>query len=197
MFDSEYCPKCGRVDTDIGGCGTIVSPCPDPVRIDPNKVMVARCGPCGKTLAIPVDKLIRGKAKEFGSGDCTLAVCAAEIVQFPDPVKEGQIDGMAREIARLSSELTSTREDLRGWKESAEEAIPDAAARIQELTSTANEQAEVILQQSNEIASLVGRLDRGAPGPGPAAKKSHHKKPAPPQEGGEGGADLTKFPGSE
>lgn len=58
-----YCPKCGRTDADIGGCGAIITPCPDPRLVDQDKVLLVLAD--GVVSAIPLDNILKGKLGEF------------------------------------------------------------------------------------------------------------------------------------
>lgn len=76
-----YCPACGRTDDEIGKCGRGITPCPDPVAVDPTKQAVLNCGPCGRTVVIPVSRIMRGKMGDF-SRECSVSECAATLL-FP------------------------------------------------------------------------------------------------------------------
>lgn len=82
-----YCPACGRTDDAIGQCGRGITPCPTPLVVDPTKEAVLHCGPCDRTVVIPVDRIMKGKLGEF-SRECVLSTCAATLVFQQAPAAE-------------------------------------------------------------------------------------------------------------
>lgn len=81
----KYCPRCFRTDADLGDCANFAIGCPDPVKADPKKVVHVACGPCGKTLAIPVGNIMRGRTS--GLPGCKSDKCAAQLLLPADKPK--------------------------------------------------------------------------------------------------------------
>lgn len=85
----KYCPKCYLSEADLGKCGNFALGCPEPLAIDPEKVVELKCGPCDKRLSIPIGDLL--KRRFAGLERCTLDECAAVIlppVASKSPVKK-------------------------------------------------------------------------------------------------------------
>lgn len=81
----DYCPRCFRVGDDVGDCGNFALGCPRPVKVDPESVLVVRCGGrCNKTRAVPVGRIMQGKTRSL-TGLCTSDVCKAVIVRPASP----------------------------------------------------------------------------------------------------------------
>lgn len=74
----DYCPRCGLTGAEIGSCGNFAIGCPTPVAADKDKVVTVKCGPCNKTLTIPVGNIMRRKLANIGS--CVKGECAATII---------------------------------------------------------------------------------------------------------------------
>jgi hypothetical protein len=81
----DYCPRCFRVGDDIGSCGNFKMGCPNPKKVDPDNMVVVRCGGrCNKTRAVPVGNIMKGKTTAL-KGTCLHDLCKAVIVRPAAP----------------------------------------------------------------------------------------------------------------
>lgn len=87
-----YCPKHYTSGSQLGECQIGILPCPDPLPIDPELTVTVRCGPCDKTLTVPVADIM--KKKLAGLGNCVSDTCAAKVVlpvlDVPKAPKQGK-----------------------------------------------------------------------------------------------------------
>ena len=165
-----FCDQCGRTDDDIGQCGRSVTACAVPLPIDPTRIAVISYDSGSKTVAIPVDRLLRGKLGDF-----------ARVITVDDPTARLLYpEADARELDRLLNanaheiaNLTIERDSLRHQVGQLAETNKGYATETDELKAALKASEEARDSCSAQLASALERLDRGATGPGPAkpAKK--------------------------
>lgn len=78
-----YCPKHYTSGSQLGECQIGILPCPDPLPINPVTTVTVRCGPCDKTLTIPISDIMRKKLD--GLGSCVSDHCGAKVMLPPTP----------------------------------------------------------------------------------------------------------------
>lgn len=87
MADILYCPRCGLTGDEVGQCGSAdVLPCPTPMPVDFETVILIKCGPCGKVRATTVHDVMKGLTHQRASG-CLRQVCEAKVM-LPTPVTQ-------------------------------------------------------------------------------------------------------------
>lgn len=74
----KFCPGCGRDESLYRTCGRERMPCPALVEADPAKHVTLKCGPCDILRVVPVEAIMKGKAKV--EGGCQRDVCQAVVV---------------------------------------------------------------------------------------------------------------------
>lgn len=88
----EYCPACHRAgppEEVLKSCGYFLSCRKKMEPIDPEKLVVVSCAPCGKSFALEAHEIMTSKVKTIGN-HCQRGpeTCAAKVVHLEvSPVK--------------------------------------------------------------------------------------------------------------
>lgn len=98
----KMCPRCNRINDDIGDCGNFALGCPTPVPLQEDEVIHLKCRECPRTTIVPVSELLStGRRKMLGlpfKYNCKVYVerpperLSADVPDPPKPYRGPRLD---------------------------------------------------------------------------------------------------------
>lgn len=81
---ARFCPRCFFPENLMGSCGNFALGCPEPQELPADRAVTLSCGPCGRTLVVPVEKIMKKRLDQLGrcaGGDLCQAVVVLPVVE--------------------------------------------------------------------------------------------------------------------